>query len=347
MEDISLEDLWCLRLSHLGWSEEAISNYCCAWAPRTKSSYNCMLNKCAKFCQEIGVSFPPMNSKDLASFVCRIAKSSESPRAQLVTLSAALGSLYLAMGKHNMMQDHEIQTLMTGSVKVGTNKPATKSSVMPIAPIRRMVYSLGKNYEMSLSDLRMKAIVTLALTFMLRPSDIAPRTMELDSESNSLKQRVFKDEQVRIVPNTSITIKFHGIKNDTSRSGFEVCLPAASDKSLDPVVTLSDYMERTAAMRAQVPDHPVFITLNAPYHAISADTVRNIMDTAITKSGLGNQGYSAKCYRPTGATYSIAMGYDPEIIMRIGRWKTRSVFFDHYVHSQVPSNYSSNLLAQN
>ena len=68
------------------------------------------------------------------------------------------------------------------------------------------------------------------------------------------------------------------------------------------------------------------------------------LDSAINMAGLSNQGYSAKCFRPTGATYAIQLGYDPEIIMRVGRWKTRSVFFEHYVHSQVPSDYTSALL---
>ncbi len=68
------------------------------------------------------------------------------------------------------------------------------------------------------------------------------------------------------------------------------------------------------------------------------------MNEAIRLAGLNNQGFSAKSFRPTGATIAIDSGCDPEITMRQGRWKTRSVFFEHYVHSKPPVSMSSDIL---
>ena len=68
------------------------------------------------------------------------------------------------------------------------------------------------------------------------------------------------------------------------------------------------------------------------------------MEEAIHITGLGNQGYSAKAFRPTGATAAIDSGKNPDIVMKTGRWKTASVFPDHYVHSHPPADYTHDVL---
>ncbi|WAR14875.1 PUS3-like protein [Mya arenaria] len=112
---------------------------------------------------------------------------------------------------------------------------------------------------------------------------------------------------------TSAKITFFGIKNDTSRSGFEVELPRASNVKLDSVQTLQDHIERTDRFR--LPGGPVFLSLRAPYNAIQASSVAKILDEAIKLAGLEGQGYTAKSFRPTGATTAIAQNINPEILM--------------------------------
>ena len=65
------------------------------------------------------------------------------------------------------------------------------------------------------------------------------------------------------------------------------------------------------------------------------------MSESISLVGLGDQGFTPKCFRPTAANAAIKMGCDPETAMHIGRWKTKEVFYDHYVHPMAPSNYTS------
>ena len=85
-------------------------------------------------------------------------------------------------------------------------------------------------------------------------------------------------------------------------------------------------MDRTAAVRAQTPCHPVFLSLRAPCHALSAATVASILEDGITRAGLGGQGFTAKCFHHTGATCAVSMGLDPDIARRIGRWRSREIF---------------------
>ena len=51
------------------------------------------------------------------------------------------------------------------------------------------------------------------------------------------------------------------------------------------------------------------------------------MEQFICLAGLGEQGFSAKSFRPTGATSAIEQRVNPEVIRKVGRWKNSEVFF--------------------
>ena len=135
------------------------------------------------------------------------------------------------------------------------------------------------------------------------------------------------------------SITFHGIKNDTSRSGFNVHLPCDENVLVDPVSALQTYIARTDT-HSPYPEASAFVTLQPPFRALRTSTTANIVDEVIRIAGLGNQGYSAKTFLPTGATAAIDSGKNPDIVTKTGRWKTASVFRDHYVHSHPPADYT-------
>jgi hypothetical protein len=116
--------------------------------------------------------------------------------------------------------------LFAGVIKSGTSVPAKVSEVMPVTPFMSLFYKLGDNVTMSLKMLRLKTVASLALTLMLRPSDIAPRSTVFDPATNSTKARIFSSSHVHF-KDSAVMITFHGIKNDTSRSGFTVTLRSA------------------------------------------------------------------------------------------------------------------------
>jgi integrase len=138
-------------------------------------------------------------------------------------------------------------------------------------------------------------------------------------------------------------IKFFGIKNDTNRSGFEVDIPKHENDKLDPVSALKVYIARTECIRPQT-TKPVFLSLSKPWKVIEACTIGRVLEQAIKLAGLDGRGFTAKSFRPTGATIAVENGVDPEKVMRIGRWKTRSVFFDHYVHSRVEDDFTTGMI---
>jgi integrase len=102
-------------------------------------------------------------------------------------------------------------------------------------------------------------------------------------------------------------------------------------------------MTRTARDRLQAKG-AVFLSLSQPPTPLSAAGVAAILTQAISLAGLAHQGFTAKSFRPTGATAAVSLGHDPEKVRRLGRWKTQSVFFDHYVHTKLPSDYTDSVL---
>ena len=172
---------------------------------------------------------------------------------------------------------------------------------------------------------------------------MAPRGKFVNKDSGVEESLLFTTDQITFHDDGSVTVVFFGIKNDTSREGFEVKLPPAGEPQVDHVAALKCYIQRTRKFR---PDKkPVFLSLTQPYTAIQHATISKQLNEAIDLAGLGDRGYSARSFRPTGATAAVKSGCLPETAMQIGRWKTREVFFNRYVYPNAPSSYSDNVMA--
>ena len=347
MENIRLEIVWTDNLRRQGWGERAVAQAPLCYASSTLNCYNRYITKFHDYCVERGVTFPNAGEHILADFLCLLADRSDRPRSVLRSTTAALGAFFFSIDVKNPLQSYHLTKLQSALVKSGSIVPMTKSKVMPVQPFYDLFSSWGDNELLSIKCLRLKCISLLALTFMLRPSDIAPKGLLFDPESESYEHFMLCTDQIVFEQDGRLTIKFLGIKNDTSREGFEATIPPSSDDIVDPVKTLSVYMQRTNDVRrcqGNPPRKPVFLGLTRPHSAIRASTVGNILAEAISRAGLQNQGYSAKSFRPTGATRSVAAGIMPELIMQVGRWKTKEVFFNNYVHKVIPSTFSDVIL---
>ena len=316
---------------------------CLHWAQSTLSLYDRQVNDFYNFCSSQGLSFPPEDSASIASYMCNLADKSQRPQAVLKTTRVALQHLYKALDLPSPLDSEELTLLQSALVKSGKTLPMSRSKVMPIAPFRQLFLSWEPNDELPIKQLRLKSLTLLALTLMLRPSDIAPKSVTYNPISGQLVPQLFSTRYITFHDNGSASIIFHGIKNDTTICGFEVLLPCDENARLDPVSALKSYITRTDIHRPY-PEAPAFLTLQPPFRAIRASTVANLMEEAIRIAGLGNQGYSAKTFRPTGATAAIDSGKHPDIVMKTSRWKTASVFRDHYVHSQPPADFTHDVL---
>ena len=283
----------------------------------------------------------------IADFLCTIADDSHRPQSQLNTTRAALSHLYDCYDIPCPADGKDITLFTSALIKSQTQHTMKKSTVMPIHKLTSMFLKWPEDSELSIKDLRLKCIVLLSLIFMCRPSDLAPKAQLFNPADSSTSNMDLSVDQVFLPDsNDSIIIKFLGIKNDRDRLGFEVSVDLddafKKHRKLNPVLALRSYITRTEMFR-NPQKRSLFISLYPPYRALSARSIALILEDAISRAGLGGQGFSAKSFRPTGATYAVK-NCDPDTVMKVGRWKTKSVFFNNYVHNKPPCDYAGNML---
>ena len=241
---ICLEGMWQSDLKQKGWSADCIEKFQYCIAPSTLNSYNGALEKLYVFCKDKSCAFPPIDVRILAEFLATVAEKSARPRSVLNTTTAALGHMYRALDLPNVIERYEIRMFITALVKSGTSVPMLRSKAMPVGHFHDLFMNWADNDALDLKSLRLKAITLLALTAMLRPSDIAPNARQLNSHGEcrvvfSVNQLIFSKHDVKIT--------FFGIKNDTARTGFDVQIPRSRNDKVDPVQTLLNNI-----LRAQI-----------------------------------------------------------------------------------------------
>ena len=284
------------------------------------------------------VSYIGCNIANVAEFLCITADTSSKPKSVLKTTHAALQHLFRAVDRTDLLNNSDISNLLMSLVKSGSSVGMTRSSVMPVDKFKDLFIKWECNEHLSVANLRLKTITLLALILMLRPSDIAPKGVLFNPISKDSETLIFNTNNGSFNSDGSLSVTLLGTKNDSSRAGFQVHVQPASNKKLDPVCALKCYMDRTDKFRSI--NGPVFLTLYKPYRGIDASTVAKILNDAIVLAGLSKDQFSAKSFRPTGATRAVEQNFDPDLVMQTGRWKTRSVFFEHYVHAKPPTSYT-------
>lgn len=342
MENLRLEDLWRNRLISNHWPDRAAKQIQSHWAKSTMDLYNRLIVKFRLFCADKDISFQSVHSSHLAEFFCLIADSSDRPASLIRSTSAAISCLYGGLNIPCPI-DSDISILKSALVKSGTKTASIRTGVMPCSPF----YELFKRWsaeQLSVQQLRLRAVTLLALCFMTRPSDLAPKGMYFDPITHELEHLIFSTDDVVFHENNQLTIMFFGTKNDTDRSGFQVTIPGSNDPASDPVGALQSYIRATSSQRELCTGNPVFVTLRKPYRAVQSGSIANILQEAITLAGLGGKGFTPRCFRPTGATAAVKNNTKPETAMMVGRWKTDKVFRERYVYPLVQESYTSDVL---
>jgi hypothetical protein len=189
----------CLRDSLMlrkGWSSRAAhqATYS-ALAASTTSSYDVYVRKLQQFCARNQFDFPPTVSGVLAEFFCELCDSSNKPRRVLNMASAAIKNFYKVRDLNcDLIFDADIDKLIKGLVKSGTTVPMARSSAMPASCFSSLFLGWPENSQLSIKDLRLKCLTLMALTLMLRPSDVAPRGMYFHPDTGMESSLIFSTD---------------------------------------------------------------------------------------------------------------------------------------------------------
>ena len=160
----------------------------------------------------------------MADYLCEVAAKSKRPKSILNNTAAVIMCLCEAMGIKNLISQN-LSKLIVGLIKSSTTQPLKQSKVMPLHKFLELFLSWPGNFLLTIDKLRLKCVVLLAISAMLRPSDAAPLVKVLDEEKQCFKPVVLSTKNLKFNIDGSLTIVFHGIKNDYTRDGFEINIP--------------------------------------------------------------------------------------------------------------------------
>ena len=157
-------------------------------------------------------------------------------------MSAALSAVYDARDQTNLTIDPLIVRLANAIVKSGTSLPLQRSRVMEVTAFVRMFQAWAPNGDLSVKQLRLKALTLLAIALMLRPSDVAPMARHFDACSEVSSRFIMSTDQVTFCEDGSMKMTFLGIKKRICivRAFLLLCRPARMSR-----LTLSALYIRT------------------------------------------------------------------------------------------------------
>lgn len=211
MAPVCLASEWQSRLTEKNWGATAVSRIQLCWASSTLRCYNSVLQKFQQFCSNNGVCFPPNDTAILAMFFCSISDNSDRPKASLNTAVAAINALN-KVGACPIYCDFDIMSLVNALIKSGTKHAMKKSKVLPKGVLNNMFLKWDDNDMLKLKHLRMKCIALLAIAFMLRPSDIAPKGVLYNPEDGSIDNLVFSTDDISFPEDGGLCIRLLGTK---------------------------------------------------------------------------------------------------------------------------------------
>ena len=340
VENLCLVTIWRGKLRQKNWSEEAIDRFVLNWSPTTLESYSRCVRKYVGFTLNNGLDPQFLPSSLVAEFFVKVAVNSDRPKSILDVNSAALTCYFAALDQPSPV-DQDVRKLINGIVKSGTKEVMKRSSVMPREPFMNLFKSWPENDNLSLEFLRLKTLTLMSLVLMLRPLDVAPRALVI--KDSGMQGVQFTADRIKKCVDGSLDVSLLGIKNDYSREGFVVNMHRALDPKVCPVEALLALLQRTKLMNDH-PQRPVFTPINYPYSGLSSSSIAKVLRKAIDLAGLGNKGYSAKSFRPTGTTSAIEQGVNPDVVQKVGRWRSQQCFMEHYVHSRTSKTMSDYIL---
>ena len=278
----------------------------------TLNSYDGVLKRFHRFCINNNYNYFPTTTAAVAHYFREISEKSERPGPSLITASAAIAGMYKGSQHADPTKNQLLTMLKQAIVNTGTKRPRTNTPVFPVDQLTEHISSWGDNSKLNIGQIRAKAICLLALVGLFRPSDLT---------LINLGHLTFSD--------TGVSIKNFGGKTDKDMAGIPTTITRASDILLCPVAALQNYIDKTKTTRESMEQKPVFVYLNNRPERLGSQRIANIMKTTLMKAGIDDT--TARSFRKTGASTAINKGADPDLVMKLGRWKSIDVFYKHYV----------------
>ena len=179
----------------------------------------------------------------------------------------------------------------------------------------------GENESLRLNRLSAKLTTLIALTSLLRVSEIAA------IERSSVR---FDDGAATL---------FLSKPRKTQHQGplSSIKIPRCPDKLVCPVDCLGLYVYVTDPIRPASNVDRLLISNIAPYRPVSASTVARWIKSYMERAGVDTQTFSAHSTRGAAASKAVASGVPIESVLTAAQWSRESTFARFYHRPIAPS----------
>ena len=247
---------------------------------------------------------------DFLAHLLSIGKAYSTINIARSMLSTTLGPVEgFAIGSHPL-----VVRFMKGCYNRNPPKPRYNSTWDPEL-VLNFIKSLGSDESLSLSDLSSKLACLVALTTLLRVSDLAGidyETINIDPPDASFSlSRPMKAQHSG--PLKRVLLKVH--EPDTL-----VC----------PVACLQNYLTRTDPFRSGPRCKRLFLGLISPHDPVSSESISRWIKSVLSRSGIDTSIYAAHSTRGAASSAAVRAGVSIDTVLRAGNWSRQSTFERFY-----------------
>lgn len=227
--------------------------------------------------------------------------SSNNKRSMLsMTLNTIDG---FKIGSHPM-----VTRLLKGCYNLNPPKPKYNSTWDPDVVLSFFRRS-ANNEDLSLARLSAKLVTLLALSSLLRVSEIAGISF------NEL----------------NVSFQLSRPRKAQHRGPLHVItIPRGSDSQICPVSCLGSYIYKTDPVRTDAGGGMLILSIAALYHKVTGSTVAKWIKSILKDAGLGTEIFSAHSTRGASASKALANGSSTDSILRAAHWSSENTFNKFY-----------------
>lgn len=269
-------------------------------------------------------------SNDLNSVLDYLAGLHASGKAySTINLHRSMLSKTLGSVDGHSIGEHPLTVrLLKACYNANPPRPRYDATWDPDVVLRFITTSLDDNDSLSLSMLACKLVVLMALTTLLRVSELSSiptSSVEFSQGSVSFALSKLRKAQ-RSGPLQTLTI------------------PACPDRAVCVVATLRSYLDRTMADRDRSGMDRLFIGLVAPFRPVTSNTIARWIKSFLEIAGIDTAIFKAHSTRGAAASKAFTNGEPVDSILRAGHWATESTFARFYRRGLAGSPIAASVL---
>ena len=254
---------------------------------------------------------------DILGFFTDLHASGKSYSTINLHRSALSGTLDaidgFSVGEHPL-----VIKLLKGCYQLNPPRPKY-DSIWDTNQVWAYMSSLGEDQYLSVDILVGKLTSLLALTTLMRVSDLAAidyRSVKFEGDGVKFALRKLRKAQ---------------------RSGAlkSFALSKSRNSVLCPVQTLKEFLERTSRYRSPSNEESLLIALIAPHKPVSTNTVSRWIKSFLKRAGIDTASFGAHSTRSAAASQAVDSGTPVESVLRAGNWASEATFNRFYNRSSA------------